>query len=180
MATAEPWLKALIPGPKKALVVTKPEVVVAMLKRAKRPLLVVGHEIAEDEADGEQLIDLTIRFAKAANIPLVTTAHIVKDFLGKGFKPAAWMPAVDIVNRLQDPEWRGLDDEGPYDLVFFVGLPYYMSWVLLSGLKHFSKNMKTISLDRFYNPQASWSFPNMSLHDWQTNVNAIISKLEAK
>lgn len=180
MATAEPWLKALTPGPTKALVITKPEVVVAMLKRSKRPILVVGHEITEDESNKETLIDSMIRLAKAANIPLVTTAHIVKDFLERGFRPAAWMPAVDIVNRLQDSEWKGLDNEGQYDLALFVGLPYYMSWILLSGLKHFSQNLKTISLDRFYQPQASWSFPNMSIQDWHTNINTIISQLEVK
>ena len=38
MATAEPWQKAEIPGPTKALVLTKPEVVVAMVKKAKRTL----------------------------------------------------------------------------------------------------------------------------------------------
>jgi acetyl-CoA decarbonylase/synthase complex subunit epsilon len=180
MATAEPWLKALTPGPTKALVITKPEVVVAMLKRAKRPILVVGHEITTDESYKERPIDSMIHLAKAANIPLVTTAHIVKDFLERGFRPAAWMPAVDIANRLQDPKWKGLDGNGPYDLALFAGLPYYMEWVLLSGLKHFSKGLKTISIDRFYQPQASWSFPNMSLQDWHTNINMIISKLEGK
>jgi acetyl-CoA decarbonylase/synthase complex subunit epsilon len=180
MATAEPWLKALTPGPTKALVITKPEVVVAMLKRAKRPILVVGHEITTDESYKERLIDSMIHLAKAANIPLVTTAHIVKDFLERGFRPAAWMSAVDIANRLQDSEWKGLDGNGPYDLALFAGLPYYMEWVLLSGLKHFSKGLRTISIDRFYQPQASWSFPNMSLQDWHTNINMIISKLEGK
>jgi acetyl-CoA decarbonylase/synthase complex subunit epsilon len=180
MATAEPWLKALTPGPTKALVITKPEVVVAMLRRAKRPILVVGHEITEDESNKERLIDSMIRLAKAANMPLVTTAHIVKDFLERGFRPAAWMSAVDIVNRLQDPEWKGLDGNGPYDLALFAGLPYYMEWILLSGLKHFSENLKTISIDRFYQPQAFWSFPNMSIQDWHASINAIILKLEAK
>jgi acetyl-CoA decarbonylase/synthase complex subunit epsilon len=180
MAAAEPWLKALTPGPTKALVITKPEVVVAMLKRAKRPILVVGHEITEDEATKEKLIDFMIRFSKAANMPLVTTAHIVKDFLERGFRPTAWMPAVDIINRLQDSEWKGLDGKEPYDLALIMGLPYYMGWILLSGLKHFSKNLKTISLDRFYQPQASWSFPNLSVQDWHTNISTIISQLEAK
>ena len=44
---AEPWQTAEIPGPKKALVITKPEVVAAMIKRAKHPVLVVGHKAAE-------------------------------------------------------------------------------------------------------------------------------------
>ncbi|MCK4885653.1 CO dehydrogenase/acetyl-CoA synthase complex subunit epsilon, partial [Candidatus Bathyarchaeota archaeon] len=41
-AKAEPWQTAEIAGPKKALVITKPEVAAAMIKRAKRPILIVG------------------------------------------------------------------------------------------------------------------------------------------
>jgi acetyl-CoA decarbonylase/synthase complex subunit epsilon len=37
----EPWQTAEIAGPKKALLILKPEVVVAMVKKAKRPLLMV-------------------------------------------------------------------------------------------------------------------------------------------
>lgn len=33
MATAEPWQTAEIPGPKKALVITKPEVAATMIKK---------------------------------------------------------------------------------------------------------------------------------------------------
>ena len=85
---------------------------------------------------------------------------------------------MDIGSRLADPEWKGLDGKGPYELALFIGLPYYMQFVILSGLKHFSTNLTTISLDRFYNPHASWSFPNLSVKEWRENVDTVISKLE--
>jgi len=87
---------------------------------------------------------------------------------------------MDIGNRLQDPSWTGLDGRGPYDLVLLVGLPYYMEFVILSALKHFSANLKTISLDRFYNPHATWSFPNLSVDEWNEGFKTILSKLEGK
>ena len=180
MAKAEPWQKAEIPGPQKALVITKPEVVVAMIKRAKRPILIVGHEAAEIELGNEKLIDFMIRLSKAANIPVVATAHIVGEFLKRGFKPAGFMPAVDIGNRLKDSEWNGLDGNGSYDLALIVGLQYYMEWLILSGLKHFAQNLKTITLDRVYQPHASWSFPTLSLKEWTENLNVIIEKLEGE
>lgn len=180
MAVTEPWQKAEIPGPTKALVITKPEVAVALLKRAKRPILVVGHKVVEDALDEGKWIEYTIRLAKATNTPLVATAHIVNEFIKRGYQPAAWMPAIDIANRLQDPEWKGLDGTGQYDVALFTGLPYYMEWVLLSALKHFSPNLKTISLDRFYQPHASWSFPNMSVKDWNANLETILNQLEAR
>jgi len=88
------------------------------------------------------------------------------------------MPAMDIANRLRDPKWKGFDGKGQYDVALFVGLPYYMTWLILSGLKHFSSNLKTISLDRFYQPHASWSFPNISVEEWRKNLDTIENKLK--
>ncbi len=177
MATAEPWQKAEVPGPTKALVITKPEVVVAMVKKAKRPILVVGHEAAETEIKEKKLLDYAICISQVGKIPLVATAHIVGEFVKKGFQPAASMPAVDIANRLADSEWKGLDGNGQYDLAMFMGITYYMEWVLFSGLKHFGQNLKTISLDKYYHPNASWSFPNLSNEDLAQSLEIIIDKL---
>jgi len=179
-AKEEPWQTAEIAGPKKALLILKPEVVVAMVKRAKRPILVVGHQAAEDYSDDAKMIDHAINMSKTAKIPVVATAHMVNEFLKKGFQPAAWMSAMDIGNRLQDPDWKGLDGKGAYDLAMFMGFPYYMEFVILSGLKHFSTNLKTISLDRFYNPHATWSFPNLSVKDWNESLKMILDKLGGK
>jgi acetyl-CoA decarbonylase/synthase complex subunit epsilon len=178
MISAEPWQTAEIAGPKKALVITKPEMVAAMVERAKLPILIVGHEAAEIMLEGETLIDYLIRFAGGTDIPVVATAHVVKEFIDRGFQPTAWMPVVDIANRLRDPDWKGLDGKGQYDVALFIGIPYYMEWLILSGLKHFSSKLKTISLDRFYQPHASWSFPNISLEEWKKNLSVIENKLK--
>jgi len=177
MATAEPWQKAEIPGPTKALVITKPEVVVAMVKKAKRPILIVGHEAAEVDAGDKKAIDYTIRIAEAGKIPVVATSHIIGEFNKRGFQPSSWMSAVDVANRLEDLEWRGLDGLGQYDLALFMGITYYMEWVILSSLKHFGRNLKTVSLDRYYHPHASWSFPNLSVDDWAQSLEVIANKL---
>lgn len=176
MGIAEPWQTAEIPGPKKALVITKPEVVAAMIKRAKRPILVVGHKAAEVDLGSEKLIDYVIRLSRAADVPVVATAHTVGEFLKRGFKPAGFMPFVDVGNRLVDPQWKGLDGKGQYDLALFVGMQYYLEWLILSGLKHFAQNLKTITLDRFYHPHASWSFPNLPLKEWMENLKVIVEK----
>ncbi len=175
MAIAEPWQKAEIAGPTKALVITKPEVVVAMIKKAKRPILIVGHEATDPEE--KEMLDIAISLAKTGKIALVATSHIVGEFLKKGFQPAAFMPAVDIANRLTDPEWKGLDGNGQYDLAMFMGITYYMEWVIFSALKHYCNGLKTISLDRYYHPHATWSFPNLSVENWTQNLEMIISKL---
>jgi acetyl-CoA decarbonylase/synthase complex subunit epsilon len=176
-ATTEPWQTAEVAGPKKAMIITKPEVVAAMVKRAKRPILIVGYEAAEIELEDKKLVDYMIELAKKANIPVVATAHGVKEFLKRDHKPAGWMPAVDIGNRLSDPGWSGLDGKGQYDLALFVGLPYYMEWTVLSGLKHSTPSLKTMTLDNVYQPNANWSFPNISKKDWAEDLKAIIEKV---
>ncbi|MEM2937251.1 MAG: CO dehydrogenase/acetyl-CoA synthase complex subunit epsilon [Candidatus Bathyarchaeia archaeon] len=178
MAVAEPWQTAEVPGPKKALVITKPEVVAAMVKRAKHPILVVGHKAAEINFENGKLIDFIIEFSKKSKIPIAATAHLISEFLKRDFKPAGFMPAVDVGNRLTDPAWMGIDGKGPHDLALFVGLPYYMEWTILSGLKHFAQNLKTITLDNVYQPHASWSFPNISQEDWIKNLKVIIERFE--
>jgi len=172
--STEPWQTAEIPGPKKALVITKPEVVSALIRRAKRPILVVGHQAAEIQLRNGKLIDYMIRLAENLKIPIVATAHMQREFLKRGFHVDSWMPAVDIGNRLKDPEWQGLDGLGPQDLALFSGIPYYVEWLILSGLKHFSTGLKTISLEMHYQPHASWSFPNLPLDEWEKNLEGII------
>jgi len=181
MTAAEPWQTAEVAGPRKAMVVVKPEVVVAMIRQAKRPILVVGHKATEIKLkDKKLLIDYIIELAEKANVPVVATAHIVGEFVKRGHRPAGWMPAVDIGNRLADPEWCGLDGKGSYDLALFVGLPYYMEWTILSGLKNFAPNLKTLALDNTYQPNASWSFSNTDVKSWLENLTVIIEKTGGK
>jgi len=176
-AKAEPWQTAEIAGPQKANVIMKPEVAAALIKRAKRPIIIVGYLSTKTDKDTGKMIDYTIRLNKATGIPVVATAHTIKEFVKQGFDQATQMNAMDIGNRLKDPTWNGLDGKGPYDVALFMGWPYYMEFVILSGLKHFSKNLKTISLDRYYNPHASWSFPNLKVEEWTQSFETIINKL---
>jgi len=177
---AEPWQTAEIAGPQKANVIPKAEVVAAIIKRAKHPILVVSYLSTKTNKDTGKMIEYAIRMNKACGIPIVATAHTIKDFVKQGFNQATQMNAMDIGNRLKDPTWNGLDGKGPYDVALFMGLPYYMEFVILSGLKHFSKNLKTISLDRYYNPHASWSFPNLKVEEWNQSFETIINNLGGK
>jgi acetyl-CoA decarbonylase/synthase complex subunit epsilon len=174
----EPWQCAEIAATKKANPITKPEVAVAMIKRAARPILVVGSNATERWMEGKQLIDYLIDFAKTSKVPVVATAHMVSEFLKRGYEPAGFMNAMDIGNRLVDPSWQGLDGKGHPDLAMFIGLPYYMEALILSGLKHFAPDLKTMTLDNLFHPHASWSYPNASLEEWASNLTVMTSKFE--
>ncbi|MDD5419579.1 MAG: carbon monoxide dehydrogenase beta subunit family protein, partial [Methanomicrobiaceae archaeon] len=64
----ESWLTAEVAGPKKASVITKPEIADAMIKRAKRPVLVVGNIATEIDLEDRKLIDYLIDLAKRCQI----------------------------------------------------------------------------------------------------------------
>ncbi|MFA4824208.1 MAG: CO dehydrogenase/acetyl-CoA synthase complex subunit epsilon [Methanoregula sp.] len=177
MPMTDSWQTAEIPGPKKASLIIKPDIADAMIRRAKRPIMIVGHGILEYDVEGRKLIDCLIELSKRGKIPVVVTASTNREFLNRSFSPAALMPAVDIANRLTDPHWKGLDGKESYDLAIFVGLPYYMEWTILSGLKHFAPQVKTMTLDCVYQPNASWSFPNSTIKDWAANLTSIVENL---
>jgi CO dehydrogenase/acetyl-CoA synthase complex epsilon subunit len=174
--SCEPWQCAEVSATKKANPIPKPEVAVAMIKKAQRPILIVGSNAVERWMEGKPLIDYLIDFARASKVPVVATAHMVGEFLKRGYEPAGFMSAMDIGNRLVDAEWQGIDGKGHPDLVLFVGLPYYMEGLILTGLMHFAPELKTITLDNMYHPHASWSFPNGTLEDWANNLKVMTQK----
>jgi acetyl-CoA decarbonylase/synthase complex subunit epsilon len=176
--SCEPWQCAEIAATKKANPIQKPEIAVAMIKKAARPILIVGSNATERFMEGKPLIDYLIEFANASKVPVVATAHMVGEFLKRGYTPASFMTAMDIGNRVVDPEWQGLDGKGHPDLVMFVGLPYYMEALILSGLKHFAPDLRTMTLDNLYHAHASWSFPNAPLEVWAENLKVMTQKFK--
>lgn len=176
--SCEPYQCAEIAATKKATPIQKPEIAVALIKKAIRPLLIVGSNATDRYMEGRLLIEYIIDFANASKVPVVATAHIVGEFLKRGYQPAGFMSAMDISNRVVDPTWQGLDGKGHPDLVIFIALPYYMEALILSGLKHFAPDLKTMTLDNLFHPHASWSFPNATLEEWAANLKVITSKFE--
>ncbi|NYT00299.1 MAG: CO dehydrogenase/acetyl-CoA synthase complex subunit epsilon [Methanocellales archaeon] len=178
---SEPWQRYEVPGPIKAVVIKKPEIVSTLLNNAKNPILIVGHEVAEIDLGGKKPIDHIIRIARASNIPVVTTANTLAEFLKRDFKPAASMTSMDIGNRLTDPEWSVSGENGPHDLALILGMTYYVGFVIEAGLKSFAfHHLKTVSLDRYYQPHCNWSFPNLSIRDWDRNLTIIAQEIEKK
>ena len=174
--SCEPWQCAEIASTKKANPITKPEIAVAMIKKAQRPLLIVGSNATERYMEGKQLIEYMIDFANASKVPVVATAHMVGEFLKRGYQPASFMSAMDIGQRIVDPTWQGLDGKGHPDLILLVGLPYYVESLMLSGFKHFAPDLKTMTLDNLFHVHASWSFPNATLEEWAANLKVMTLK----
>jgi acetyl-CoA decarbonylase/synthase complex subunit epsilon len=155
-----PFDIANVPGPEMARVAS-PEVIGNAIASAKRPLLVVGSEILEDE-----LIDKAIEIGKCG-IPIAASGHSIRGFVEKGYEDAKYIELHEFTNYLRDPDWKGMDGEGNYDMVIFFGIIYYYASEMLSCIKNFATSplMRSVSIDRYYHPNARMSFENISPKD---------------
>ena len=177
MAGDDAWIRAEMGGTSRASVIGKPEVLGALLRRAERPVFVVGHEVAEGP-DGEVLTGFIEIASRLRNIPVIGTSPVVKDLMKHGIRITAVMGGMEIADRIRDPEWKGSDGLGRYDLVLIAGIPYSFCWTILSGIRNSAPDLKTIILDRKYQPHASWSFANLAATPWKEQLQAVTILLE--
>ncbi len=166
---------AEIAGPKKAFIIPKPEVAASMIKRAKNSLLVVGSESVNLKTKDGDLIDSAIKLK--GKLTIAATGHVVSEFLKRGVEGIYSIPLMNLGDRLRDNSWKGFDGKGQYDLAVFVGFPYYLEWLVLNGLKSFAMNLRTLSLTRNYQPNASWSLGSMKEEEWKEVLDKIVTTL---
>ncbi|MBU6996068.1 MAG: CO dehydrogenase/acetyl-CoA synthase complex subunit epsilon [Theionarchaea archaeon] len=162
---AKPYFPGNVPGIKMAMAVT-PEQAAKIIKKAERRILVAGAQLEEVE----QAINL-------ADGAIVAAPDTVRQFKEKGASPVV-MNKVSITNLLRDASsWKGLDGKGSYDLAIYMGSPYYFESQMLSCLKHFS-SCKTIAVSRFYQPNATYSFDNLSEKKWKEALTDLVKFVE--
>ena len=176
-AKQRPGQTAEIAGPKHAKVFPNPAVAASMIKRAKRPLFVIGSNAPETEIEDGDLIDYAIKIGKKGNIALAATGHLIGEFMKRKAENVYSIPFMNLGDRLRDTDWKGFDGEGQYDLVIFTGSQYYMEWLVLSGLKNFAQNLRTISLGNLYQPNASWSIGTVNHTTWMSMLKEIAENI---
>ena len=154
---------------------------VKLIKKAKRPLLVLGPLLIEGSINGKSLLEYALEIARGANIPLCATAHVKGKMVELGVKPDSEYDIMEIINALKDPDWMGVKKEGNHDLVIFFGIRSDLGEQGLSVLKHFAPHLKTMTLCRFYFPNADYSLPNIRKDEqWKEFLETLISDLKGK
>ncbi len=168
---ATPFNTGNIPGPKMARAVM-PAVPGKMLAKAKRPLLIVGSEI-----DDEDVLARVVTLGRAGiQIASVGDSYI---YLADKGLDAHYINMHALASYLCDPQWPGLDGKGGYDLVVFFGITYYYASQAISALKNFS-NIKVISIDKYYHPNADMSFGNLKKDVFIAALDEVIAQLPKK
>jgi len=168
-------------GTKYARMIEDPAEYAHLIKRAVRPLLVIGTWALTKSVAGKPVIDYAVEIAKTLDIPICATAHTKKKLLEMGVEPASSYDIIEILNHLKDPEWKGVKKEGNHDLVMFLGFRTDLGEQGLSTLKHFAPHLKTMTLCKYYYPHASYSLPNFRKDDqWKEFLETLIKNLKEK
>lgn len=149
----QPFDVANIPGPKMAMLLEKGKPVALAVKRAKHPLLIVGPDITP------AMIERVRKFAEKG-VTVVATGNAIVKLTQAGIN-ARYSVLHELANYLSDPNWKGFDGKGNYDVVLMLGNIYYHGSQVLAALKNFAPHVRTIAIDRYYHPNASMSFGNL-------------------
>ena len=168
---AVPFNTGNVPGPKMARAVM-PAVSGKMLAKAKRPLLIVGSEVHEKD-----VLDRVVAIGRTGvQIAAVGDAYIS---LGDKGLDVHYANMHALASYLCDTQWQGLDGKGGYDFVTFLGITYYYASQAISALKNFS-NIKVVSIDRYYHPNADMSFSNLKKDVFIAALDEVIAQLPKK
>jgi acetyl-CoA decarbonylase/synthase complex subunit epsilon len=179
MSKVTAWETSEIRGPKLALNLT-PENTARMIKRAKRLLIIVGGEAIQMQKNNINVHNIASRISKSMNGSIASSPGVYKPFTKKPELNVINMGTLDIINRVKDDTWQGFDGKGPYDIVVFIGGIYYFQSMMLSTLKHFAPKLKTITIDPYYHPNATFSLENLKTEKWKEGIEAMLKILEAK
>jgi anaerobic carbon-monoxide dehydrogenase, CODH/ACS complex subunit epsilon len=168
----------VLTGTKTARVIEDPAEYALLIKKAARPLLVIGARALTMSLEGRTLIEYAADVAKTLNIPVCATAHTRKKLVESGIEPASNYDLVEIINHLKDPQWSGVKKEGNHDLVIFLGVRPDLAEQGLSTLKHYARHLRTMTLCKYYYPNASYSLPNLKDGKWKELLDALITNLK--
>lgn len=153
----------------------------ALIKRAERPLLVLGPGVLAGSLGGRGLLDWALDIARAGGMPVCATAHVKGGMMSLGAKPDSESDAVEVLIQLADPAWQGVRKQGNHDLVIFLGFRADFGNQGLSALKHFAPHLKTMTLCRYLYPNADYGLPNLRRdEDWQRFLEDLLSCLKEK
>ncbi|AIG99365.1 MULTISPECIES: CO dehydrogenase/acetyl-CoA synthase complex subunit epsilon [Archaeoglobus] len=154
-ALEQPFDVANIPGPKMATLLEKGKPVANMIKKAKRPLLIVGPDMTDE------MFERVKKFVEK-DITVVATGSAITRFIDAGLgEKVNYAVLHELTQFLLDPDWKGFDGQGNYDLVLMLGSIYYHGSQMLAAIKNFAPHIRALAIDRYYHPNADMSFGNL-------------------
>jgi anaerobic carbon-monoxide dehydrogenase, CODH/ACS complex subunit epsilon len=170
----------ILTGTKSARVLEDVSEYAHIIKAAARPLLVVGPRALVISLYEHLLIQYAVDIANTLKIPVCATAHTRKKLVELGIEPDSNYDIMEIINHLKDPLWQGVRKEGNHDMVIFLGIRADLAEQGLSTLKHFARHLKTMTLCKYYYPNASFSLLNVTDQKWKEFLDSLVTNLKEK
>jgi|APSaa5957512622_1039677.scaffolds.fasta_scaffold31939_2 anaerobic carbon-monoxide dehydrogenase, CODH/ACS complex subunit epsilon len=168
----------ILTGTKSGTIIKDVDQCAELIKKAKRPLLVIGGKVLDEKGLTKPLGEYAIDMADAVDMPICATAHSIKGLIEMGWMPESTLDFVEILNFLKKSDWMGVGKEGNHDLVIFMGIRSDLLERGLSTLKHYAPHLKTISLCNEVMPNADYSLPNWTKgKKWNGFLGGLIEAL---
>lgn len=164
----KPYQKGLDYGLVTGVGVEDPVVLGNIIKdpKNKRFLLIIGAKSVDYKVGDKRQLDILLEMAKVLKAPIVATGHVYKAIKASGYPvdDVHILNVMNITERLVDPEWEGLDGEGPYDVVIFGGhLIFHLSQMLSTVINFaYDRPMISVAVDGYYHPNARFSIPSIA------------------
>ena len=168
----------VLTGLKGCRVMEDPQMLWKIIKKAERPLFVFGPRCLEIALDGKLAVEYGVEIAKILGAAVCATAHTKKKLLELGVITDSTYDAVEIINHLKDPNWKGVKKQGNHDLVLFLGMRTDFGNQGLSTLKHFATHLKTVTLCPYVYPHASFSLANLKADKLKEYLEGLIQSLK--
>jgi len=170
--TLEYWLYGDIPpSPIKASVITDIKHVLDIVKRFKSKLFAIGSQITRlSELTSPDLIDRIISVALSLGAWIPTSSPtIVKVLDVKNVKNYEIAFPLELAQKIPK---KGAE------LAIFIGYPYAYEWLILNYLKHYAPNVKTLTLEPYAQPNATWTLASLPLSLWYKNICSLEEMLK--
>jgi CO dehydrogenase/acetyl-CoA synthase epsilon subunit len=159
--STEPWQRYELAG-LRAIVIQKADTVAAMLRKARRPVIIAGRGVA-----GDALIAAILsRIAKATGAVVYASPVAAATLRENGLPGVVPMPVLEAGARISGD--RSPAAANVPDLVLIIGVDPVIANPLEEGLRSFGpRSLRIVALDRHYRPHASFAFGNIGRGEWE-------------
>jgi CO dehydrogenase/acetyl-CoA synthase epsilon subunit len=168
----EYWLYGDIPpGPIKASVITDIKTALDVINRFRNRLMAIGSQISRlKDLTSQDLIEKILSIAQGLNAFIATSStEVVKILNTKDVKSYEIVFPLELAKKVA---------RSNFDIIMFIGYPYAYEWLILNYIKNYMPNVKTLSLEPYAQPNATWTLTSLPLQIWYKNICSLESMLK--
>ncbi|MHA1449310.1 MAG: carbon monoxide dehydrogenase beta subunit family protein [Candidatus Hodarchaeales archaeon] len=171
-----PWQIGNVPGPTIARTLESKTFTRLM---SKPSAFIIGTKVGEEGEEGDFLRKMT-KILSSKGIPIFaspSSEKIIVDQLGIPVKKAMNLPV--LTKKFAKEDWENLGCQ--VETLAIGGFLYYFQSQALAAIRNNSAKLKTISIDPYFSPNASYSSPSIvsrKLSEWYGEMIAAAENIK--